>query len=151
MVKVTHLELCKRQILDYSSKCHKHKPESVLENKTDFWDFKIQTDHPILAKRIGLIIQLRARTNIRWLAFRRTICIVLPRCFYVENKLSKIIGNSITVHTLKQFSYKIWNKKLISFIRYLHKIFTKIQYILYFVNFSYQNVYSNFFFLPQNS
>ena len=33
------------------------KPESVLENKMHkiLWDFKIQTNHPILARRLDLV------------------------------------------------------------------------------------------------
>ena len=35
-----------------------HKPESVLENETHkiFWDFEIQTDHLIAARRLNLVI-----------------------------------------------------------------------------------------------
>ena len=35
-----------------------HKPESALENETHkiVWDFKIQTDHLISARRLDLVL-----------------------------------------------------------------------------------------------
>ena len=35
-----------------------HTPESVQENETYeiLWDFEIQTDHPILARRLGQVL-----------------------------------------------------------------------------------------------
>ena len=40
------------------NKCYIHKPESVLANETPkiLWDFEIQTDHLILAKRNYLVL-----------------------------------------------------------------------------------------------
>ena len=46
-------ELCKRLKFDHTIKWYIHKPESVLENETHgiLWDFEIQIDHPIRARR----------------------------------------------------------------------------------------------------
>ena len=40
-----------------------HNPESVQENETHIllWDFEIQTDHQILARRPDLIIIIKKR------------------------------------------------------------------------------------------
>ena len=53
MGKVIHWKLCKKQKFDHTTKWHMHKPEYVLENETHkvLWDFEIQMDPKILAKR----------------------------------------------------------------------------------------------------
>ena len=53
-----HWELCNNLKFDHTNKCYKDKTESVLENETHklFWDFEIQTDHLILARRPDLVI-----------------------------------------------------------------------------------------------
>ena len=40
------------------NKWYMHNPESVLENATHklLWDFEMQTDHPIVARRPHLVI-----------------------------------------------------------------------------------------------
>ena len=54
--KVIHWELCKRVNFDHTTKWHMREPESVLENETYkiLWDFEIQTDHLIPARRPDL-------------------------------------------------------------------------------------------------
>ena len=56
--KVIHREMCKKFKFDYTNKWYMHNPASVLENDTHklLWDFNIQTDHLILARRPDLII-----------------------------------------------------------------------------------------------
>ena len=51
--KVIFWELCKKVKFDHSNKWYIYKPESVQENETHkiFWDFGIQMDHLILARR----------------------------------------------------------------------------------------------------
>ena len=51
--KVFRWELCKEFKFDHKSKWYMHNPESVLENETHklLWDFAIQTDHLISARR----------------------------------------------------------------------------------------------------
>ena len=49
-----HWELCKEWKFGHMTKWYLHKPESILENETThkiLWDFEIQTDHLIPAKR----------------------------------------------------------------------------------------------------
>ena len=56
--KVIHWEICKKLKFDHTNKWYMHSPAPVLENDTHklLWDFDIQTDHLILARRPGLII-----------------------------------------------------------------------------------------------
>ena len=53
--KVIHWEICQKFKFDHTNM---HNPESVLENDTHklLWDFDIQTDHLISARRPDLII-----------------------------------------------------------------------------------------------
>ena len=50
--------MCKKSKFDHTNKWYMHNPASVLENDTLklLWDFDIQTDHLISARRPGLII-----------------------------------------------------------------------------------------------
>ena len=56
--KVIHWEMCKKFKFEYANKWYMHNPAPVLENDTQklFWDFDIQTDHLISARRRDLII-----------------------------------------------------------------------------------------------
>ena len=51
-------ELCKKFKFAHNNKWYMHNPAPVLENDTDklLWDFNIQTDHLIPARRPDLII-----------------------------------------------------------------------------------------------
>ena len=56
--KRIHWELARKQGFPIASKWYEHSPEAVLENE-DFkilWDFSIQTDHVIEARRPDLVI-----------------------------------------------------------------------------------------------
>ena len=69
--KVIHWELCKKMKFHHMNKWYMHNPESVLENETHklLWDFNIQTDHQILAKRPDLIIINTKKTTCRIVDF----------------------------------------------------------------------------------
>ena len=56
--KVIHWELCKKFKFDPTNKWYVHNPAAVLENDTHklLWDFDIQTDHLISARRPDLIV-----------------------------------------------------------------------------------------------
>ena len=56
--KVIHWEMCKKFKFDDTKKWYMHNPAPVLENNTHKlrWDFDIQTDHQISARRPDLII-----------------------------------------------------------------------------------------------
>ena len=57
MGKVINCELCKKFKCDHTNKWCMHNPESVLENETHkiLWEFQIETDHLISARRPDLI------------------------------------------------------------------------------------------------
>ena len=56
--KVIHWEICKKLKFDHANKWYMHNPSPVLENDTHklLWDFDIQTDQLISARRPDLII-----------------------------------------------------------------------------------------------
>ena len=56
MGKVINGELCKKINFDQTDKWYTHNPESVLQNETHkiLWDFEIQMDHLISARRPDL-------------------------------------------------------------------------------------------------
>ena len=56
--KLIHWEMCKKSKFDHINKWYMHNPAPVLENDTHklLWDFNIQTDHLIPARRPDLII-----------------------------------------------------------------------------------------------
>ena len=56
--KVIHWEMCKKFKFDHANKWYMHNPAPVLENDTHklLWDFGIQTDHLISARRPDLMI-----------------------------------------------------------------------------------------------
>ena len=58
MDKVIHWELCKKLKFDRTNKWYIHKPASILENDKHnlHWNFDIQTNHLISARRPDLII-----------------------------------------------------------------------------------------------
>ena len=55
---VKHWELWKKLKYDHTNKCNMHNPESFLENEMHklYWNFEIQTDRHISARRPDLII-----------------------------------------------------------------------------------------------
>ena len=56
--KVIHCELSKKFKFDYTNMWYMHNPEPVLENETHtiLWDFEIQTDDLISARRPDQVI-----------------------------------------------------------------------------------------------
>ena len=56
--KVIHWEMCKKFKFDHTNKWYMHNPAPALENDTHklLWDFNIQTDYLIPARRPDLII-----------------------------------------------------------------------------------------------
>ena len=65
--KVIHWELCKKFKFDHTNKWYMHNPASVLENDTHklLWDFDIQMDHLISARRPDVIIIKNKKENMR--------------------------------------------------------------------------------------
>ena len=58
VVKVIHWEMCRKFQFVHTNKWYMHNPAPVLENDSHklLWDFNIQTDHLIPARRPDLII-----------------------------------------------------------------------------------------------
>ena len=58
VAKAVHWELCKKNGLEHAEKWYEHVPESVMENEKCkiLWDFTIQTDRVIGAKRPDITI-----------------------------------------------------------------------------------------------
>ena len=56
--KVIHWEMCRKFQIDHTKKWYMHNPAPVLENDSHklLWDFNIETDHLIPARRPDLII-----------------------------------------------------------------------------------------------
>ena len=56
--KMIHWKFCKRLKFDYASKWHMHKPKFDLENEIHkiLWDFEIQMDYLILARRPKFVL-----------------------------------------------------------------------------------------------
>ena len=69
--------MCKKFKFDHANKCYMRNPAAVLENDTHklLWDFDIQTDHLISARRPDLIIinkKKRKFAKLSTLLFRLT-------------------------------------------------------------------------------
>ena len=56
--EVIHWEICKKFKFNHMNQWYMYNPSSVLENDTDkpLWDFDVQTDHLISARRADLIV-----------------------------------------------------------------------------------------------
>ena len=75
--KVIHWEMCRKFQFDHTNKWYMHNPAPVLENDSHkhLWDFNIQTDHLIPARRPDLIIinkKKRESAELLTLLSRRT-------------------------------------------------------------------------------
>ena len=75
--KVIHWEMCRKFQFDHTNKWYMHNPAPVLENDSHrlLWDFNIQTDHLISARRPDLIIiniKKRESAKLSTLLSRRT-------------------------------------------------------------------------------
>ena len=65
--KVIHREMCKKFKFDHTNKWYMHNPAPVLENDTHklLWDFNMQTDHLIPARRPDLLIINKKKENLQ--------------------------------------------------------------------------------------
>ena len=56
--KIIHWKLARKCSFEAGDKCYEHEPQSVLENENYkiLWDFSIQTDHVIEARRPDLVV-----------------------------------------------------------------------------------------------
>ena len=57
MGKIVHWKLARKFNFEAGDKWYEHEPESVLENEDKIlWDFSIETDHVIEARRPDLVV-----------------------------------------------------------------------------------------------
>ena len=65
--KLVHGEMCKKFKFDHANKWYMHNPTPVLENDTHklLWDFDIQTDYLISARRPDLMIINKKKENLQ--------------------------------------------------------------------------------------
>ena len=65
--RMIHWEMCKKFKFDHTNKCYMHNPASDLKNYTHklLWEFDIQTDHVILARRPDLIVINNKKGNLQ--------------------------------------------------------------------------------------
>ena len=92
--KVIHWEMCKTVKFDHTNKWYMYNPAPVLENATHklLWDFNIQTDHLIQARRPDLIIINQKKENLQ---NSRLCCPGWP-----QNKTERIWKEEISPSTL---------------------------------------------------
>ena len=93
--KMIHWEMFKKFKFDHTNKWCMHNPASVLENDAHIhqWDFDIQTDHLISARRPDLIIIIKKK--------KKTCKIVdfaVPADHRIKLKESEHEGDNYTNH-----------------------------------------------------
>ena len=81
--KVIHWEMCRKFQFDHTNKWYMHNPEHVLENDTHklLWDFNIQTDHLIPARRPDLIIMNKKKK-------RKRICKIVDFAVPADHRIN---------------------------------------------------------------
>ena len=78
--KVIHWKMCRKFQFDHTNKLYMHNPAPVLENDTHkpLWDFNIQTDHLIPARRPHLIMFNK----------RKRICKIVDFAVLVDHRIN---------------------------------------------------------------
>ncbi len=99
-----HWEMCKKFKFDHTNKWYKHNPASVLENDTHklLWDFDIQTDHRISARRPDLIIINK----------KKRICKIVDFAVPADNKINLKECEKHNYLDLARELKKLWNMKV---------------------------------------
>ena len=79
-----HWEVCRKYGLDTKDRWYEHEPQSVCENEEYkiLWDFLIQTDHVIEARRPDMIIVEKKNNN-------RPDLVTLPECVVSEIQIDR--------------------------------------------------------------
>ena len=64
--KVIHWEIWKKFKCDHTNKWYKHNPAAFMENDAHklLWEFDVQTDHLISARRPALIMNKKKEENL---------------------------------------------------------------------------------------
>ena len=103
--KVIHWEMCKKFKHNHTNKWYMHNPEPVVENSTHklLWDFNIQTDHIIPARRTDLIITNK----------KKRICKIVDFAVPVDHKINlKECEKKDKYLDLARELKKLWNMKI---------------------------------------
>ena len=103
--KIVHWSLAGECNFEAGNKWYKHKPESVLEDE-DYkilWDFIIQTDPVIEARRPDLVVVDKKRRTCKFIDF------VVPGDSWIEEKQKVKIEK---YQDLRRESQKIWNVRV---------------------------------------
>ena len=102
--KVVHWKLARKCNFEAGDKWYEHEPESVLENE-DYkilWDFSIQTDHVIEARRPDLVVVDKKERSCKIIDF------AVPGDSRIEKEKDKIEKYQELGRELQ----KIWNVKV---------------------------------------
>ena len=103
--KIVHWKLAEEYNFEAGNKWYEHEPESVLEDE-DYkilWDFFIQTDPVIEARRPDLVVVDKKRRTCKFIDF------VVPGDSWIEEKQKVKIEN---YQDLRRELHKIWNVRV---------------------------------------
>ena len=117
---VIQWEMCKKFKFDYTNKWYMHNPAPVLEKATHkfLWDFNIQTDHLIPARRPDLII-INQKNKIVELAVPADHRIKLKECekkdkyIDLERELKKLWNMQVTIIPIVIGAFEKVTKRLL--------------------------------------
>ena len=102
--KIVHWKLARKCSFEAGDKWYEHEPESVFENEDYkiFWDFNIQTDHVIEARRPDLVVVDKKERSCKIIDF------AVPGDSRIEKEKDKIEKYQDLGRELQ----KIWNVKV---------------------------------------
>ena len=106
VAKVIHREMCRKFQFDHTNKWYKHNPALVQENDSHklLWDFSIQTDHLIPARRPELIIINKKK---------KRICKIVDFAVPADHRINlKEIEKKDKYLDLARKFKKMWNMKV---------------------------------------
>ena len=101
--KVIHWEMCRKFKFDHTNKWYMHNPAPVLENDSHKlrWDFTIQTDHLIPARRPDLIIINK----------RKRICKIVDFAVPADHRINLKESEKKYLDLARELK-KLWNMKV---------------------------------------
>ena len=106
--KVIHWGMCKKFKFDHANKWYMHNPAPVLENDTHklLWNFDIQTDHLISARRPDLIIIKKKKTK----EISNIVDFAVPTDHTI--KLKECEKRDKYLDLARELKKKLWNMKV---------------------------------------
>ena len=105
MAQALHWEFCRKNDLQHEKNCYEHNPQSVVENDKCkiLWDFTIQTDHYITARRPDIVVVDKDKKTCQ------LIYVACPGDKRVKEKDDKKV---VKDQDLARELRKIWNKEV---------------------------------------